>query len=362
MNFMRNNPDRATHGLRFASPCSVMSAALLALGLSVPIALSGAARANDFYAGKVISIYIGTGEGPGALSAYPRAIAQVIGKYIPGNPAIVVRNMPGAGGIKAANFIYGIAPQDGTAWGFITRGFVRAPMLATPQAQFDPTRYHWIGTTSQETSVAAVWTSATGVRSLPDAMTQEVVFGGTSLATDTGLFPSILNRLIGTRFKVIVGYKSSTDVDLAMERGEVQGKIWTWGSLKSGNTAGWVEDKKVSLLAQFGLQKARDLPDLPLALDYAKTPEDRQVMELIFAPLTLGYPSFTGPGVPPERVEIMRRAFDKTMRDPEFIDLMKQQNLALDPATGEAVQVIVQRLYQMPQSVIERARMYIPPS
>jgi tripartite-type tricarboxylate transporter receptor subunit TctC len=335
---------------------------LLALGLSLPIALAGAARANDFYAGKTISIYIGTGEGPGALSAYPRAIAQVIGKYIPGNPAIVVRNMPGAGGIKAANFIYGIAPQDGTAWGFITRGFVRAPLLATPQAQFDPTRYHWIGTTSQETSVAAVWAPATAVRSLADAMTQDVVFGGTSLATDTGLFPTILNRLIGTRFKVIVGYKSSTDVDLAMERGEVQGKIWTWGSLKSGNTAGWVEEKKVALLTQFGLQKARDLPDLPLALDFAKTPQDRQVMELIFAPLSLGYPSFMGPGVPPDRVEIMRRAFDRTMQDPEFVDLMKQQNLVLDPATGENLQAIVQRLYQMPQAVIERARTYLPPS
>jgi tripartite-type tricarboxylate transporter receptor subunit TctC len=335
---------------------------LLALALSLSLALAPSARASDFYAGKIISIYIGTGEGPGALSAYPRAIAQVIGRYIPGNPAIVVRNMPGAGGIKAANFIYGIAPQDGTAWGFITRGFVRAPMLATPQAQFDPTRYRWIGTTSQETSVAAVWSSATGVRSLPDATTQEVVFGGTSLATDTGLFPTILNRLIGTRFKVIVGYKSSTDVDLAMERGEVQGKIWTWGSLKSGNTADWVERNKVSLLAQFGLQRAKDLPDLPLALDYARTPEDRQVMELIFAPLTLGYPSFMGPGVPPERVEVMRRAFDRTMRDPEFIDLMRQQNLVLDPARGEDVQAIVQRLYQMPQAVIERARMYIPPS
>jgi tripartite-type tricarboxylate transporter receptor subunit TctC len=349
-------------GMNFAFPRSRMRVTLLALALSLPIALLGTAQAADFYAGKTISIYIGTGEGPGALSAYPRAIAQVIGKYIPGNPAVVVRNMPGAGGIKAANFIYGIAPQDGTAWGFITRGFVRAPMLGTPQAQFDPTKYQWIGTTSQETSVAAVWTAGTPVRSLPDAMTQEVVFGGTSLATDTGLFPTILDRLIGTRFRVIIGYKSSTDVDLAMERGEVQGKVWTWGSLKSGNTAGWVEDKKVSLLAQFGLQRARDLPDLPLALDYAKTPEDRQVMELIFAPLTLGYPSFMGPGVTPERVEIMRRAFDKTMQDPEFIDLMKQQNLVLDPAPGEAVQAIVQRLYQMPQAVIERARMYIPPS
>src|SRR5579872_5103531 len=319
-------------GMNSAFPRSLMRAALLAL--SLPIALSGTALAADFYSGKTISIYIGTGEGPGALSAYPRAIAQVIGKYIPGNPAIVVRNMPGAGGIKAANFIYGIAPQDGTAWGFITRGFVRAPLLGTPQAQFDPTRYQWIGTTAQETSVAAVWTAGTRVRTMSDAMADEVVFGGTSLATDTGLFPTILNRLIGTRFKVIVGYKSSTDVDLAMERGEVQGKIWTWGSLKSGNTADWVADKKVFLLAQFGLQRAKDLPDLPLALEFGKTPEDRQVMELIFSPISLGYPSFMGPGVPKERVEIVRRAYDKTMQDPEFIDLMKQQNLVLDPATG----------------------------
>jgi tripartite-type tricarboxylate transporter receptor subunit TctC len=334
----------------------------LAVSLSLAMAGAGAARAADFYAGKTINIYIGTGEGAGALSAYPRAIAQVIGKYIPGNPAIVVRYMPGAGGIKAANFIYSIAPQDGTAWGFITRGFVRAPMLGTAQAQFDPTRYQWIGTTSQETSVAAVWANATRVRSLADAMTQEVVFGGTSLATDTGLFPTILNRLIGSRFKVIVGYKSSTDVDLAMERGEVQGKIWTWGSLKSGSTANWVADGKVAMLAQFGLEQARDLPSLPLALDYAKTPEDRQVMELIFAPLALGYPSFMGPLVPGDRIEIMRRAFDRTMQDGEFIALMQQQNLVLDPAPGEAVQGIVERLYRMPQSVIERARMYIPPS
>ena len=335
---------------------------LLAASLALAIAPAAIARANDFYAGKTINIYIGTGEGSGALSAYPRAIAQVIGKYIPGNPALVVRYMPGAGGIKAANFIYGIAPQDGTAWGFITRGFVRAPLLGTPQAQFDPTKYQWIGTTSQETSVAAVWTAATRVRTLADAMNEDVVFGGTSLATDTGLFPTILNRLIGTRFKVIVGYKSSTDVDLAMERGEVQGKVWTWGSLKSGSTATWVGDGKVAMLTQFGLDRARDLPDLPLALDYAKSPEDRQVMELIFAPLALGYPSFMGPGVPAERIEIIRRAFDRTMRDPEFVDLMQQQNLVLDPASGETVHAIVARLYRMPPAVIERARAYIPPS
>jgi tripartite-type tricarboxylate transporter receptor subunit TctC len=330
------------------------------MALFMLAALPGGAAANDFYAGKTINIYIGTGEGPGAMTSYPRAIAQVISRHIPGRPTIVIRHMPGAGGIKAANFMYSIAPQDGTAWGFITRGFVRAPLLQTPQADFDPTRFQWIGTPSQETTVAGVWAANTKVRSLQDATQEEVVFGGTSLATDTGLFPTILNKLIGTRFKVVVGYKASTDVDIAMERGEAQGKIWTWASLKSGRTANWVTDGKVHLLAQFGLERAKDLPDVPLVLDSARTPEDRQVMELIFSPIALGYPSFMGPGVPKERIEIMRRAFDRTMQDPEFINLTGQQTLAHDPATGETLQAIVARMYGMPASVVEKARGLIP--
>jgi tripartite-type tricarboxylate transporter receptor subunit TctC len=256
--------------------------------------------------------------------------------------------------------MYSIAPQDGTAWGFITRGFVRAPLLQTPQAEFDPTRYQWIGTPSQETTVAGVWTAGTRVRSIREATSEEVVFGGTSLATDTGLFPTILNKLVGTKFKIVVGYKASTDVDIALERGEAQGKIWTWASLKSGRTAAWLAEKKVHLLAQFGLDKARDLPETPLILDSAKTPQDRQLMELIFSPIALGYPSFMGPGVPRERIEIMRRAFDKTMVDPEFVGLMGQQNLAHDPATGEALQAIVARMYAMPAPVVEKARALIP--
>jgi tripartite-type tricarboxylate transporter receptor subunit TctC len=333
---------------------------LFALSIVLALFTVPAARADDFYAGKIINIYIGTGEGAGAVSAYPRAISQIIGKYIHGHPTIVMRHMPGAGGIKAANFLYSIAPQDGTAWGFITRGFVRAPLLGTPQAEFDPTKYHWIGTPSQETSVAAVWAAGTKVRTMLEAMQEEVVFGGTSLATDTGLFPTVLNRLIGTKFKVVVGYKSSTDVDIAMERGEAQGKVWTWASLKSGRTATWLAEKKVYLLGQFGLERAKDLPDVPLALDFATTPEDRQVLELVFSPIALGYPSFMGPGVPKDRVEMIRRAFDKTMQDPEFATLMRQQNLVLDPASGEALQAIVERTYRMPPTVVERARALIP--
>ena len=341
--------------MMYSALCKSLTAGLIA---SSPI--STAVCAQDFYAGKTINIYIGTGEGPGAMTSYPRAIAQIVARYIPGHPTIVIRHMPGAGGIKAANYIYGIAPQDGTTWGFITRGFVRAPLLQTPQADFDPTRFQWIGTPSQETTVAAVWTAGTKVRSINDATRQEVVFGGTSLATDTGLFPTILNKLIDTRFKVVVGYKASTDVDIAMERGEAQGKIWTWASLKSGRTANWIPEGKVHLLAQFGLTRAKDLPDVPLVLEYAKTPEDRQVMELIFAPIALGYPSFMGPGVPKERVAIVRRAFDKAMQDPELIALLGQQSLAHDPATGEDLQAIIARMYGMPALVVEKARGLIP--
>ena len=228
--------------------------------LGILLVTSSLVHADDFYAGKTISMYIGTGEGPGAMTSYPRAIARTIQKYIPGHPSIVVRYMPGAGGITAANFLYSIAPQDGTAWGFITRGFVRAPLLQTPQAIFDPTRFRWIGTPSQETTVAAVWIAGTRVRSIEEATKEDVVFGGTSLATDTGLFPTILNKLIGTRFKVVVGYRSSTDVDIAMERGEAHGKIWTWASLKSGRTANWLAEKKVHLLAQFGLAGRKICP------------------------------------------------------------------------------------------------------
>jgi tripartite-type tricarboxylate transporter receptor subunit TctC len=294
------------------------------------------------------------------MTSYTPAIGQIVARHIPGHPTVVIRHMPGAGGIKAANFLYSIAPQDGTAWGFITRGFVRAPLLQTPQADFDPTRFQWIGTPSQETTVAAVWTANTRVRSITDATRQEVVFGGTSLATDTGLFPTILNKLIDTKFKVVVGYKASTDVDVAMERGEAQGKIWTWASLKSGRTASWVTEGKVHLLAQFGLSQARDLPDVPLVLDFAKTTEDRQVMELIFAPIALGYPSFMGPGVPKERIAIVRRAFDRAMQDPELIALLNQQSLAHDPANGEELQAIVARMYGMPARVVEKARGLIP--
>jgi tripartite-type tricarboxylate transporter receptor subunit TctC len=317
---------------------------------------------ESFYRGKTINMIVGTGESSGAVGAYPRAIAQVIEDYIPGHPNLIVRHMPGAGGIVAANYIYGIAPQDGLTWGFITRGFMLAPMMNRPQATFKPERFQWIGSPARTVSVGSVWTSATPVRTIEDAMKTQVVIGATTMAQDTGVYPTMLNHFLGTKFKIVSGYKSVGDVDLAMERGEVQGKVGTtWGSLNSGRSAEWVRDKKVTVLVQLGLTKAHDIPaEVPLALDYAKTPEDRQVMELICAPSETGYPSFMGPGVPKERVDAIRAAYVKTMSDPRFVAALKKQNLELDPIPAADIETVVKDLYALPEPVKQRARDLMP--
>src|SRR4029077_1663148 len=169
---------------------------------------------EEFYRGKTITMYVGTGVGAGAVSAYPMTLAQVMKKYIPGNPNMVVSHMPGAGGIKAATYIESIAPQDGTAWGFITRGFMLAPLLKLPQANFSPQRFNWIGSPSRTVSMGAVWNASTPVRSIQDAMQREVVVGATSIAQDTGIFPRALNRVLGTKFKIVTGYAGLGAVDI----------------------------------------------------------------------------------------------------------------------------------------------------
>jgi tripartite-type tricarboxylate transporter receptor subunit TctC len=333
----------------------------LACGLAVPT-LAQAETAADFYRGKTITIIVGTGANSGAVEGYPRAIMQVIRKYIPGNPNIVLQNMPGAGGIKAANYIYNIAPQDGTVWGFITRGFVLAAILKIPQAEFDPTKFNWIGSPARSVSVGEYWTKATAARTIQDAMKREIVVGATSAGQDTGVFPAMLNRFAGTKFRIVTGYKSSGEIDLAMERGEAQGKMGvTWTSLNSGRTVNWVSDKLVTIVVQFGLQPTPGVPsEAPVALDLAKTPDDRQAMEVLCAPTALGYPSFMGPGVPADRIALMREAYTKTMKDPEFLAAAERQSLDVDPIGSDELASIVTHAAGLPQAAIKRAREVLP--
>jgi len=316
----------------------------------------------DFYRGKTITIYVGTGVGAGAVSAYPMALAPVIRKYIPGNPNIVVSHMPGAGGIKAATFIESIGAQDGTAWGFITRGFMLAPLLKLPQANFQPARFNWIGSPSRTVSIGVVWNASTPTRTIADAMQREVVVGATSIAQDTGIFPRALNQVLGTRFRIVSGYASVGAVDIALERGEVQGKVGsTWKSLNSGPSAHWVKDGIVSVLVQLGVRKSPDIPaEVPLALDLAKSPEDRQVLEVLCAPSATGYPSFMGPGVPKERVDAIRAAYAAAMKDPEFIDAVLRGGLDIDPISAEELASVVRSIYALPDAAVARARELLP--
>jgi tripartite-type tricarboxylate transporter receptor subunit TctC len=346
---------------------TIMQRAIAAFGLcgatlAVLQAPAAAETIEEFYRGKTITIYVGTGMGAGAVSAYPMALAPVIRKYIPGNPNVVVSHMPGAGGIKAASFIESIGPQDGTAWGFITRGFMLAPLLKLPQANFRPARFNWIGSPSRTVSIGAVWNASTPVRTIQDAMQREIVVGATSIAQDTGIFPRALNRVLGTRFKIVTGYASLGAVDIAMERGEVQGKVGsTWKSLNSGPSAHWVKDGIVSVIVQLGVRKSPDIPtDVPLALDLAKSPEDRQVLEVLCAPSATGYPSFMGPGVPRERVGAVRTAYAAAMTDPEFIDAVIKSGLDIDPIGAEELTDVVRGIYALPEAAVARARELLP--
>lgn len=317
---------------------------------------------EQFYHGKTINMIIGTGPSAGAVGAYPRTIQRVISKHIPGHPNLVVQNMPGAGGIKASNYIYGTALQDGTVWGFITRGFVLAPLLKYPSATFDPTKFNWIGSPARSISVGEVWSASSPIRTIQDAMKQELVVGATSGGQDTVVFPTMLNRFIGTKFKIVSGYKSSGDVDLAMEKGEMHGKIGvTWTSLNSGRTENWVKDGIVTIIVQFGLTPDPGVPaNVPVALDLARTPEDRQAMEVICTPTEMGYPSFMGPGVPQDRVAAIRAAYVATLKDPEFIAMAEKQSLDITPIPGEEIEKIVKQLYALPAEAVARASELLP--
>ncbi|HTI87415.1 MAG TPA: tripartite tricarboxylate transporter substrate-binding protein [Alphaproteobacteria bacterium] len=348
-----------------------MSRFLKGIGVSAPQALPRAlvvgalivaagadARAQSvesFYKGKTLAITISSGEG-GTNDAYARLIANTIGRYIPGNPMVVPRNLPGAGGLRAANFIHDVAPKDGTAMAVVQRGVIIQPLVDIQSATYDPSKLNWIGSTAREVSVGVAWTASTDVRTIQDAMKKEVIVGSSGVGNDTGAFPLVLNRFIGTQFKPIHGYKSGSEITLAFERGEVQGRVgWSWGSVKSRGQE-WLRDGKIKVLVQMGINKADDLPDVPLILDLAKTQEDREAMLMIFSPTYIGWPSVMPPNVPADRLQAVRRAYDQAMQDPELRAMAAKQDLDLDPMSGEEIQKVVTQLYALSPAVVERAR------
>jgi tripartite-type tricarboxylate transporter receptor subunit TctC len=322
--------------------------AIVILGFC-PISHAHAQDPASFYKGKTIDLYIGYSAG-GGYDVYARALARHMGRFIPGNPTIVPKNMPGAGSLVLANWLYNVAPKDGSAFGMIGRGTAFDPLLGSTKAQFDAAKFNWIGSMNDEVSVCVAWHTS-GIAKLQDVTQKELTVGGTGPAADTDQFPKVLNATIHTKFKIIPGYPGGNDIDLAMERGEVMGRCgWSWSSVVATHKR-WIDDKKINILVQLSLTKHADLPNVPLVMDFAKTDEERQIFKLVFARQPMGRPFLAPPGVPADRTATLRKAFMDTMKDRAFLAEAEKMQLEIDPVSGDAVQAIVRDVYQTPKSI-----------
>lgn len=309
-------------------------------------------QVSSFYANKKVTVIVGWG--PGALyDTTGRLLGRHIGKHIPGNPAVIVQNMQGAGSRTATNHLYNIAPRDGTVLGVVGRGMAIEPLLGVEGARFDARALNWIGSTSSEVSTCVAWHDAP-VKTLDDLYATQLFVGSTG--GDDEIFPKMLNALIGTKFSVIAGYPSGLDINVAMEKGELGGRCgWSWGSIKS-RSSGWLRDGKIRVLLQLGLDKAPDLPGVPAVMERLKSDEDRKVLELLIAPQRMAWPMLAPPGVTTPRVADLRRAFDETMEDKELLAEAEKIRFEVNPIRGEDIQKLVNRVHEFPKSVVERAK------
>ncbi len=310
---------------------------------------------EEFYRGKTITLLIGSSAG-GAYDIYARLLARHMGKHIPGNPRIVPSNMEGAGSLTLTNHLYNVARKDGTVIGTINRGAPFEPLIGEPAlARFDPALFTWIGSIANEVSICAVWERA-GVDTFDQLFTRELTVGGTGSGADTNQFPKVMNGVLGTKMKIVSGYPGGNNIDLAMERGEVDGRCgWSWSSVASTRKA-WLESGSIKILVQLALQKHPDLPNVPLIMDYAKTDEERAMLRLIFSRAALGCPFLAPPDVPADRAAALRKAFDDTMKDPAFLADAAQAMLEVAPVGGEDLQRLIADIYLTPKDVVEKTR------
>lgn len=328
--------------------------AALTLGVALSSGPASADPVEDFYRGKTIDLIIGYSAG-GGYDRYGRLLAQHIGRHIPGNPTVVPRNLPGAGSLVAVNHLYDTADADGTVFGTFSRGLPMAPLLFDEEGlEFDATRFNWIGSLNNEVSVCMAWHTAS-VSTWEEMQEVELITAGSGTADDTATM-NILSNVLGAKLRIITGYPGSSEMMLAMERGEVDGFCGvSWSSAKSRKPE-WIAENKVNLLVQMAMEKHADLPDVPLVMDFAETEEERQILTLIFARQTMGRPFAAPPGVPAERVEALRAAFEATVRDPEFLKAAEEARLEINPVSGPEIDALLGAVYQTPPEVVARTR------
>ena len=329
--------------------------ALFALGATAPPSLAD--PVEDFYKGKTHEMIIPASAG-GDYDIRGRLLARHLPRFIPGKPTIVARNMPGGIGIAAGNHMMKFAPKDGTSLQIIFQNMPSLQAIGTAGIDFDVRKFGWIGNTTDSPNVITAW-HATGIKTIQDAMERELVVGAPGLASTSYIYPAAMNRLAGTKFKIVTGYPGGNDVNLAMEKGEVGGRgSNSWASWKSGHPH-WIAEKKIYQLVQIALERAPDLPDTPLMLEMAKNDDDKQVLTFLSADMGISRAFTTTPDVPPERVAALRRAFEQLMADPDFRAEADRARMDIVPSTGEAAQKVAESMLANTPRVFQRAKAII---
>jgi tripartite-type tricarboxylate transporter receptor subunit TctC len=317
--------------------------------------LAGAETVAEFYRGKTVNVIVAAPPG-GGYDLLARTISRHLGPQIPGQPTIVVRNMAGAGGIVAMNYMYNTAPRDGTTIGAMQNNAPFEPLFGTKEALYDPTKFSWLGSPSTETALLAVWHTVP-VTTYEDVRKHEIKVGSTGANSNTSLWARILIETLGLKLKTVVGYPGQNDILLGVERGELDGYPGVFYASLAANRPAWIADNKIKLLLQMGGEREASLPDVPLLSDVVTTPEDKQLAEQASAPMAIGRPYGLPPGVPADRVAALRDALWAVFQKPEFVEEAKK--MQMDPnarRTGKQVQDIIERAYQAPAAVTERLR------
>jgi tripartite-type tricarboxylate transporter receptor subunit TctC len=332
----------------------------LLLTACAALAVASGARAQtaqEFYKDKQITMLVSTAAG-GGYDTYARTLARHMAKYIPGNPTIVPKNMPGADGAIAASALYNSTPRDGLTFAALTNGIAMDPLFGRFAGRFDAQRFSWIGSIGKLMNVCVTWETS-AVKTIEQAREREVIVSASGATSNSVMMPRIANQLLGTKFKVITGY-ADPDVTLAMERGEVEGVCGLAYTTLKATRPQWFRDGKLNILLQIGLTKFPDLPNVPSALELLSKPEDRRVLELILIRQEMGRPFAAPPGVPAERLAILRRALEATLKDPTFLSDAARLQMEIDPLSGPEIEALLAKVYNAPKDVIAAAARLVP--
>jgi tripartite-type tricarboxylate transporter receptor subunit TctC len=338
---------RSDHDRRGASWLAYVALAVLGTA-------PAAAAETDFYSGKTVQVLIGFSSG-GGYDIYARTLARHMGRHIPGNPRLIPQNMPGAGSLKAVNYLYNVAPKDGTAIAGFAPGVVVEPLLGRSEGtQFDAPKFTWLGSISQEVSVCA-FIKAAGIKTWQDMQTKRSVIGASGGGAESDVFPNVLRKLFNLPLSIVTGYPGGTEIILAMERHEVDGRCgWSWTSLLSRSKA-LLDNQRIDITLQIGLQKDKALPDVPLIMDLTSDALKKAALKLIVSRQSIARPFAAPPGVPAERARLLRAAFDATMNDPEFRAEASKLNLDVEPVSGAEVEALLKEIYAAPPDVVRLA-------